>query len=258
MTPGRPRAPPDQQVRDRRQHEHHDRVVDVLEVVAPAAPVAADLAPSTPRPPIQMIEPASAARKKRTNGISATPAAYGNAARANGIIRDTKIAGAAVAFGPAVGAVELLRVDVELAALALQQLAAPVVADRVGDRRPGHVSHDARHDDPGQRQIAVVDVKAGEQHHRLGARHADHAGGRGQHRHARVAKAVDHIRGQVDQRPGQGCKSTASMRQERSGHRAADEVASLLGFAAAHGDPTVRHRDAAGAAARESTNGSAR
>ena len=50
--------------------------------------------PSTPSAPIQMIEPIVAKVTKRTYPILATPAAYGNAARANGMHRDTTITGA--------------------------------------------------------------------------------------------------------------------------------------------------------------------
>ena len=50
--------------------------------------------PSTPSAAIQMIEPIVAKVTKRTYPILATPAAYGNAARANGMQRDTTITGA--------------------------------------------------------------------------------------------------------------------------------------------------------------------
>ena len=58
--------------------------------------------------------------------------------------------------------------DVDLAAVLLDQLEPPVVADRVGDPGPHHVRHDAhRHRRP-ERVVAVRDVDPGEDHRRLG------------------------------------------------------------------------------------------
>ena len=91
-----------------------------------------------------MIEPAVAKAMKRAERHPATPAAYGNAARTNGMQRETKITGAAVALEPAVRALEPRRADVELGAVALQQFAAAEVADRIGDRGAGHVADHAR------------------------------------------------------------------------------------------------------------------
>jgi hypothetical protein len=58
--------------------------------------------------------------------------------------------------------------EVELRAVALDELQAPEVADRVADRGAREVAEEAGEDHGHQRVVVLVDVVAGEQHRDLG------------------------------------------------------------------------------------------
>src|ERR1700756_4941658 len=102
----------------------------------------------TPRAPIQLSDPSAASGRNRQYGISATPAAYGNAARTNGSMRLMKMTGAPQLSNQRWGReTHPAPAAVELEPLPLRQLASAVVADGVGDRGPGDVADSAGDDD---------------------------------------------------------------------------------------------------------------
>jgi len=90
----------------------------------------------------------------------------------------------------------------DLRAMALDQLTAADPADPVGDRDADHVPDHPRQDDPEQRQLAVVDVEAREQHRRLGPRHGDHAGDQDHQPDPGVPEVIDDMCSQRDQPAG--------------------------------------------------------
>jgi hypothetical protein len=110
----------------------------------------------------------------------------------------------AVAVEPSVSDLQPAWGDVELVAVLLDQLDPAVIADSVGDARSEHVAEDPEHDDPEQRQVALEDVKAGEQHRRLGARDPDHRRAQREQRDAGEPEVADDVRRQVNQRVGDG------------------------------------------------------
>ena len=136
---------------------------------------------------------------KRQNGIFATPAGSEMKVRMIGSMREKKTVGVAVALEPVVGPFQVLGRDVDQLVL-LQQVEAPVVADRVGDPGADQVAEHAGGDDPEQRQFAGGDAGAGEEHDRL-ARHRQ-AGGLEQHQHEdrRQAGGADEVGPRVDDR----------------------------------------------------------
>ena len=150
-----------------------------------------------------MIEPSVARMKKRQNGISRDACGVRERRPHDRQHPRDEDRRRPVALEPAVGAIQPARAHVELRALALEQLALPEVADRVGDRRTRHVARDAGDDDPEQRQVALVDVEAGEQHRRLGSGHADDARHGRQQEDARVSEVCDQVRRKADQGLGQ-------------------------------------------------------
>ena len=107
---------------------------------------------------------------------------------------------------PVLGAIEPLGREVDLAAVLVEDLDAPEVADRVGDRRSDEIARDADDDDRQDLEVPGVDVEAGEQHHRLRG-DGDPRGPRDQqHEDPRVAEIVDDRRGDVDQGVRDGCE----------------------------------------------------
>jgi hypothetical protein len=96
----------------------------------------------------------------------------------------------------------VLGLDVQLRAVLLEHVDAPVVAHGVGDPRADDVRQHADGHDHHQREAALGDVEAGEQHRRLGR---DRDARRLQQHEAEDSaqpELVDDVDGELDQRVG--------------------------------------------------------
>jgi dTDP-4-amino-4,6-dideoxygalactose transaminase len=103
-----------------------------------------------------------------------------------------------------VSEVEAPLAHVELAPLALKQLGAAEISNRIGDARPKHVSDQPEDDDPEQRQMALEHVEPGEQHRWFGARQPNHAGGCRQQQDSAEPEVADDVSRQRDERVSDG------------------------------------------------------
>ena len=119
-------------------------------------------------------------------------------------MREKNTVAVAVAREPVVGPAQVRRLDVQLAAVLLEDVDAAVVADRVGDPRADDVRGGADRDDREQRVVAARDVEAGEQQRRLGRDRDAGALGHHEHEDPRRGRGVDDVDRELDQRVGDG------------------------------------------------------
>src|SRR3954470_2830339 len=106
----------------------------------------------------------------------------------------------AVLREPPLGPDEVLRLDVERPPVLLEQLEAPVVADRVRDPRADEVGDRPHRHGREQRVLALGDVEPREEHRRLRRDRDERALGRHQQEDPGQAEVADHSYGEVHQR----------------------------------------------------------
>src|SRR5204863_2707046 len=193
LGPPSPPPPADDEVDDADDDGGEHRVVDVPEGVLPLVPARADLVTDEG----EEQHPGDAAEHGVEREAPERHPGHARRQRDEGA-NDRQHAAeehrpGAPALEPPVGAVEAGLADVQPLAVALDQLDPPEVADGIGDPRPGEVAEHAGRGDLEQRELAAVDVEAGEQHRRLRRDRDARALGRHQPEDAGQAEVADHV-----------------------------------------------------------------
>src|SRR5436190_1668336 len=197
-------APPAPPAHDEQRHNKQDGrrhgVVDVMQVVLPLGPVRAH----RPADQREHQDPRDAPGERQHR-----EAPEGHPRHAGGQ-RDERADDRqhpgeehrriAVLREPPLGPGEMLRLDVERPPVLLEQLDAPVVADRVRDPRADEVGDRPHRHGREQRVLALGDVEAREEHRRLRRDRDERALGRHQQEDPGQAEVADHSYGEVHQR----------------------------------------------------------